>query len=129
MSDFDLDAARAARREASGEPLRFTFGGQRFEVPSSRSDWPFEVSGLLQVNDYSAALEVLLGEQWPAFKACRPTFADLVDLLEWLSKEMGFGDLPGSSASGGSSTSGSESSRPTSTASTGLTSSTSTAAA
>ena len=81
---FDLDAARAARREAAGESFAFTFGGGNFTLPPTR-EWPVQATDLLAVGQVGPAMKVLLGDQWPEFAALGATVGDLTDLFSALS--------------------------------------------
>lgn len=85
---FDMDAARAARAEAVGDPFPFTFGGQAFTIPSPK-EWPIEATGSLAVGDVVAAMRLLLGEQYEAFTLHKPTLADVEDLLGAVAKWQG----------------------------------------
>ena len=55
---FDLDALAA---EAGGEPFRFTFGGEEYELPP-RID--FRVGVALAEGDSVGAVRYMLGEHW-----------------------------------------------------------------
>lgn len=81
---FDLDAARAARREAVGESFPFTFGGVGFTLPPSK-EWPLEATDLLADGQIGGAMKVLLGDQWATFSAQGATVGDLKDLFSALS--------------------------------------------
>jgi hypothetical protein len=113
---FDLDAARAARLEARGEPRLFLFGGQKFELPP---ELPAEFAYLL--DDAKEALRFLLDGQFDDFWAQRPSAQDLIDLVAWITKTYRAA-LGESTASGSSSTPGGGPSRPTSPATTRSTS-------
>lgn len=116
VDPFDLDAARAARLEARGEPRWFIFGGDKFELPP---ELPAEFAYLL--DDPKEALRFLLANDFERFWSLRPSGQDLVALVGWLTKAYGAG--PGeSSASGSSSAPGGPPSRPTSPATTRSTS-------
>lgn len=116
---FDLDQARAARREAQGEPPQFTFGGETFTLPI---EIPLAVADAFTKSNIDG-LEALFGkEQWERFLAHDPTDADLGALAPWMDEIYGFGDLGKSSPSPKSSKRTGSSSRRTSNASTGSTS-------
>lgn len=86
---FDLDAARAARREAVGEPFPFTFGGENFTLPPSK-EWPLEATDFLADGHIGPAMKVLLGDrQWATFSALGATVGDLKDLFSALSNWTG----------------------------------------
>lgn len=123
---IDLDAARAARREAQGEPPTVTFGGETFNLPV---ELPFDISEMgTRLNEAQTSTEVaaamrdtmkmLLADDYDRFMALRPSTQDLVVLVEGIPKEYGIG--PGESrASRRSSRSSTGRSRPTSVPSTG----------
>lgn len=77
---FDLDASRAARREAAQEPFRFVFGGQPFTLPPSK-EWPLVATDALSDGHVGVAMKELLGDQWDAFAAMGATVGDLTDLF------------------------------------------------
>lgn len=78
---FDADAARAARREAAGEPFTFQWEGAEFVLPSPR-EWPIEVISLLGQPDLPGALSMLLGdEQYQRFMLGHPTLADIEGIM------------------------------------------------
>jgi hypothetical protein len=109
MPVIDMDKARAARREADQVPPTVIFGGQTFELPvelpldvvdefvamfRARSEKDNEAAG----RHINAAIELLLGDGFPAFKALRPSAEDYAALLDGLMVEYG-ADLGESSAS------------------------------
>lgn len=86
---FDLDAARAAAREAIGESFRFRFGGQTFTVPPSK-EWPLSVTDCLSRGDIVGAMRLLLGDdQWPTFDLHTPTLGDVERLLTAVAADAG----------------------------------------
>ena len=88
MSDtFDLDAARARRLEASGDRLKFTFGGDEFTVlPLSELGVGF--LDALSDNNTAGMLRMLLGdEQFDRFMAKEPRVGDVNDLVSWVSEQ------------------------------------------
>lgn len=92
-TDFDLDAAAAARREAAGEPFTFTYGGRKFTCLPAR-EWPIAVTALLGT-DMPEAVKLILGggADADAFMALNPTMGDIEDLLAALSSWSGIGTL------------------------------------
>lgn len=123
MAEFDLDAMRRARtdQQAPAEPHTMRFGGQVFSIPAIPDPDLYEGLGefayLLREGQrgdrlakaaafrplYRALESVLGAEQWPVFKALKPTLADLMDLVGGLSDIWGVGEQGNSSASGPSS--------------------------
>ena len=117
MEPFDLDAARAQRREAAGEPATFTFGGEQYHVPPS-SEWPLGVRDLLVGGDLQGAMRELLNGQWERFHAAGPTMGDVGDLHDWISESNGMRSAGNSSGSSGTSRSTPKRSRRTSSVTT-----------
>lgn len=115
---IDLDAARAARAEISGEAPIVSFGGQQFRLPN---EMPFDFAALLQEGKIADAIRYLLDDQADAFFAIKPSVPDMMFFAEALTDV--YGMSPGGSvASSASSPPAGEPSRPTSTASTVATS-------
>lgn len=92
---IDLDAARAARREAQKAAPEFTLGGQTFHLPVEMPLVALDLIGGLQTAENAGSLlgpvlEALLGpEDWQRFLAVRPTLDDMVALAEHLWPEYG----------------------------------------
>ena len=123
--DLDLDARRAARREALGEARVVRFGGEDFLLPVEldvdTADGFYELLGNNRPKD---ALAFLLGaEQWERFWSHRPTYTELGDLMDAIPRLYGVADEQGGSgkspASSAPSTSTGKRSRRTSRGSTG----------
>lgn len=97
---IDLDAAKAARREAKAESLAVIFGGTEYALPE---ELPFEVVEKLaeladaQGNNAQVArvimdiVRLLLGNRIDEFMAQSPSMADLEVLFEGAMAEYGFG--------------------------------------
>lgn len=114
---IDLDAARAARREAAGEGPEVVFKGERFtlapEIPFRVAENVSNMARAAAEGDQSssaaAVIEVLrslFGEQWDRFEALNPSVADIQILLEeamksygFASAEEGLGEPPASASS------------------------------
>jgi ATP adenylyltransferase/5',5'''-P-1,P-4-tetraphosphate phosphorylase II len=63
VSAFDLTAARASRREASGaNPFVFSWDGKEHTVAPSK-EWPVEAVSLLTDGEVVAALQMILTPQ------------------------------------------------------------------
>ena len=89
---FDLDAARAARREAAGKGFAFTWQGGEY-VCLSAKEWPVTVLSKLAEGKVVEALQQILGdEQSEKFMAGEPTSGDVEDLITALSQYSGIGD-------------------------------------
>lgn len=81
MREINLDEARAARAEASGEPITLTFGGQTFTIPAEMSITV--VAEANAGNMVGVVTELFADEgQAAAFLALRPTAGDIKSLLE-----------------------------------------------
>lgn len=108
---IDLDAMRAARREAAGASIVVGFGGQEFHLPvelpldaiepladlAELQDQPDDateqeqVAQLRQVRGaMEASLSALFGpDEWPRFRDLRPTLEDMLALWESLFLQYG----------------------------------------
>ena len=94
---FDLDAARAARREAAGEGFRFKWGKKVYECPPAK-EWPMTVTAMLSDGELNGALEAILGgKQYESFMKHEPSMGDIEDLMGALAKFSGVGDGAGNS--------------------------------
>lgn len=107
---IDLDAARAARREANAEVPVLVLNGQEHALPA---ELPFEVAELLSgldpesvKTDPAAAadrvgriLEAMLGDAHEAFLASKPSIDDILALVDGLAEAYGLEDLGESQAS------------------------------
>ena len=79
---IDLDAAKAARAEAAGESASIRFAEKDWTLPA---ELPWAVAEAAAGGDGPAAMraiELLLGDQWPAFKAEKPSLADIMVIVE-----------------------------------------------
>lgn len=109
---IDLDAARAARREAEQDPPVIVLDGEDFTLPI---ELPFEIAGdlgklfaakgdkdkLAELAGQVVPLIVkgLLGDDHDRFMEHRPSFDDLIVLLEGMAVAYGLADVGESSAS------------------------------
>ena len=82
---INLDAARASRAEAAGEPVVVVFGGIEYELPV---ELPIEAA--VAASDPMAFLRVMFGERHEEFLAARPSMQDVVTLAEGIAKAYGF---------------------------------------
>lgn len=106
MTEIDLDALAAARREAAGEAPTVVFHGETYTLPV---ELPFDVpESLALVADATLAgdssamtkaistmLEGLLGEDYARFRAGRPSMQDVEAFTEAVLKV--YGMAPGES--------------------------------
>ena len=93
---IDLDAAKAARREANGEAPTVVFGGKEYELPV---ELPFEVATSMAGLDeesikadpslvgekINAVVSILFGTSVEEFMGGAPSMNDLMALIEGLS--------------------------------------------
>lgn len=115
---IDIDAARAARLEAEGEPHELVFHGQSYTVPAE-AHWKFV--HYLNRGQIPSALAAGLGEDtWSAISE-HATREDLRVVLDNLMDVWGIGNEGEANASGSSSPDGGSSSRPTSSGTTAST--------
>jgi len=115
MPNLDLDAARAARAEATREPKTFTLGGETFSLPV---EFPMSVAALWAENDYDGGMRRLLADAYERFAALDISAEDVTALVQGMAEMYGF-NAPGESpASVTSSLNGSRRSRRTSRAAT-----------
>lgn len=96
---FDLDAARAARAEATQETFPFILFGQTYEVRPT-DDWPLESQTALAQGDLVAAVpQLLVGGEETYKTLCRAgaNVGDLTVLFQEVAKWAGMEDLGNSS--------------------------------
>jgi hypothetical protein len=111
QTTVDLDARRAAVREAKGEHIVIKFGGREFHGPV---EMPLTFGAAMAEMDLPEAARILFGDDGADFLALGPTIEDFTALME------GYGiELPESSGSPGFSMNTGEPWKPTSNASTG----------
>lgn len=123
----DLDAATTARAEEKAMPITVRFRGEIFEIdPEPPFELAEKLAALIPIMDQipsdleanpdrrkdvlqalpimMSALEVLLGEEnWTRFRALRPKFADMMNLIGGVMDKLSFGGLGESPASDASS--------------------------
>lgn len=87
---FDLDAARASRREAAGEGFTFVFGKESFSCLPAK-EWPVTVTAALSEGDLIGALQLILGDQAESFLSHGPTTGDVEDLMTAMASFSGVG--------------------------------------
>jgi hypothetical protein len=81
---FDLDAARAARREALGEAPEFVFGGRTYTLPVELS---YTAALSMYRGDLEAGLAEILGqESYEEFIQEKPSLEDISALGQWISE-------------------------------------------
>jgi hypothetical protein len=93
---IDLDAAKAARREARGEGPTVVFGAKEFTLDA---EVPFEVTEHLAEGRITQAVNLLLGEAHEDFMASKPSVEDLMTLFEQLTTAYGLESLGNGQAS------------------------------
>ncbi len=92
---FDLDASRAARTEALGEPFAFTSHGETYTMVPPK-EWPVQVTAMLAEGDLVGALRGLLGDdQADSFLAGGTvTMGDLEALFAEVARWAGVESVP-----------------------------------
>lgn len=130
MARIDLDARRAARREALGEPIVVVLEGEEFvlpvEMPVALLGLVSDLGGLDTDAEKAAAVyplaQALLGpEAWNRLLAVRPSIDDLLEIVD-VAMEQYAVDPPSPPESSGSSNAPGKRSRRTSGGSTASTS-------
>ena len=92
---FDLDQARAIRRDREGIEFNFTFGGEDFTCLPIK-EWGLGVSELLAAGEMGDALKLVLGEEpYSRFVEAGASLGDIEDLITALGKFGGVGDSLG----------------------------------
>lgn len=91
---IDLDAARAARKEANGEGPVVRFGGQDYELPAELPFAVLEAMRGLQNEETAAAsivemTEALLGPHYAAIRAAGLSVDDMNELVGGVLTEYG----------------------------------------
>lgn len=115
---LDLDALRAQRAEARGEPKTFRANGTVWTLPD---ELPLEVGIHMAQGNTLAALEGALGDQWVEFRKGNFSVNDFRALADGMDAIYGV-EMGESPASPSSSSSNGSRSRPTSNGSTRSTS-------
>lgn len=86
---FDLDAARAQRKEAAGgQYFTFTFGGTEYAVEQSK-EWPVEAVDALAAGRIVEGLSLVLGKAWDVIGKDL-SVGDAEALIEAIAKYEGF---------------------------------------
>src|SRR6187551_2728828 len=101
MATFDLDAARAARREAVKEPHTFKLGGHTYKLPI---EYPMKAAVLFGTGDLDGAMKLLLEpKDFRRFQAIDDMsvddFRELLTGIASLYGLDGMGELPASAPS------------------------------
>lgn len=78
----DLDAARAARAEATAEAPVVVFGGVQYTLPVELPWAMVEAAASGDAAGLVNAVKLLLGSQWAAFEAAQPSISDMRVLVE-----------------------------------------------
>lgn len=85
---FDLDAARARRKEAAGDGVPFIFGGETFHIPPG-TEWGLDIPMKAADGDLLGVFRDLLGdEQFERFVSHGPTVGDVETLFEHVNGEV-----------------------------------------
>jgi hypothetical protein len=86
---LNLDAKRAARAAARGEPMRMVLSGETFDLVP---EMPIEIGELANDNRIGEAFKLMLAapeEDWDRLKTCRPSFNDILDVVEFYGNQLG----------------------------------------
>lgn len=116
MGRIDLNAAREEARGKSS-PHEAVLGEGTFQVPQLE-EWPLRATDLLAEGRNSEALRIVLGDQWPLFKAQDPKLGDCRRLVDMVVEDQGLGSVGNSSSSSDSARSTGRGSKRTSSSTT-----------
>ena len=85
---LDLNAKRAARAAKRGDGMQMMLGDETFDL---LDELPIEIGELANENRIGDALKLMLRDQadWPRLKACRPSFNDVLDVIEYFGTALG----------------------------------------
>jgi hypothetical protein len=86
---LNLNAKRAARANARGEPLQMQLGEELFDL---MPEMPIDIIELCTKTKFVEALRQMLArpdEDWDRLIVCRPTFTDVMDIIEFFGAQMG----------------------------------------
>lgn len=86
---IDLDAARVARSEATGEPPVVRFGGVDYTLPVELPWAIVEAASSQDSTQIVNAVKSLLGEQWAAFEQTGVSVGDMQTLIENVARVYG----------------------------------------
>jgi hypothetical protein len=96
---YDLDAAKAAQREALGEPFTFSYAGEKYQLPPS-AEWPVRISALLAEGNIQESVRILLStvdeDSAARFLASNPTMGHVNLIIEEAARRENM-ELPNSS--------------------------------
>lgn len=86
---LNLDAKRAARAAARGEPMRMVLAGETFDLVA---EMPIEIGDLANDSKLTEAFKMMLAQpddDWDRLLACRPSFNDILDVVEFFGNQLG----------------------------------------
>lgn len=86
---LDLNAKRAARAAKRGEGMQLVLGDQTFDLVD---ELPLEIGALAENNQLGEAFRIMLRSpdlDWDRLKACRPSFNDVLDVVEFFGSQLG----------------------------------------
>lgn len=89
MTVLNLNAKRAARAAQRGEPLQMQLDDELFDLVG---EIPISVISLATSGKFEDALRDMLAypdEDWDRLMACRPSFTDVMDIVEFFGAQMG----------------------------------------
>lgn len=85
---LDLNAKRAARAAQRGEPIQMQLGEETFTLVD---ELPIEIGDLAANNRIGEALKLMLADpaDWDRLLACKPSFNDVLDVVEYFGTALG----------------------------------------
>jgi len=87
---FDLDQARAIRRDREGAQFRFTFNAGEF-VCLPMKEWPITLTETAAEGKLLDVMDRVLGDQFDRFMEGDPSMGDVKDLIDAMGKFSGVG--------------------------------------
>lgn len=86
---LDLNAKRAARAKARGDRMQMILGEETFDLVD---ELPLEIGELAENGKVYEAFRLMLADadsDWDRLKSCRPSFNDVMDVVEFFGAQMG----------------------------------------
>lgn len=89
MTVLDLNAKRAARASARGDGMSMVLGKETFQLVN---EMPIDIIDLATASKFTDALRQMLADpdkDWARLLKCRPSFTDVLDVIEFFGAQMG----------------------------------------
>lgn len=86
---LDLNAKRAARAAKRGDGIQMILGDETFDLVD---ELPIEIGELANENRIGDAFKIMLAhpdEDWERLRKCRPSFNDVLDVVEFFGTALG----------------------------------------